>query len=270
MPKDYYSILEVNRNANAEEIKSSYRNLAKKYHPDKNLNDKEKAEKKFKEISEAYDVLGDEQKKNEYDNPQSFQNINFDDIFNSHHFTRKRPRGIENINYELNISLEEFYNSKVKSVKINRRFQNRQTKLITNITETLEIPIKPWYKPGTKITFEKRGDDLINKPLQNLIFILNESNHNKFLRKNDELICNIEISVIESLVGFKKYIKTIDDELIEIDKDEISHPNKYYIIKNKGMPKKQGGYGDLIVKYIIKYPEVLNEEQRNSLKKIIL
>lgn len=65
--KDYYSILNVSENATTEEIKKSYRKLAMVHHPDKNPNDKENAEKKFKEISEAYGVLSDEEKRQNYD-----------------------------------------------------------------------------------------------------------------------------------------------------------------------------------------------------------
>ena len=64
--KDYYEILNVSRDASQDEIKASFRKLAKKYHPDLNPNDKE-AEKKFKEINEAYEVLGDPEKRKRYD-----------------------------------------------------------------------------------------------------------------------------------------------------------------------------------------------------------
>lgn len=66
MSKDYYDQLQVDRNASAEEIKKAYKQLAKKYHPDANNND-QVAEQKFKEINEAYQVLGDEQKRSMYD-----------------------------------------------------------------------------------------------------------------------------------------------------------------------------------------------------------
>lgn len=63
---DYYSILGISKNATQDEIKKAYRNLAFKYHPDRNPDDKQ-AEEKFKKISEAYDTLGDEKKRAEYD-----------------------------------------------------------------------------------------------------------------------------------------------------------------------------------------------------------
>lgn len=66
MPRDYYEILEVPKNATADEIKKAYRKQALKYHPDKNPGDKQ-AEAKFKEAAEAYEVLSDENKKARYD-----------------------------------------------------------------------------------------------------------------------------------------------------------------------------------------------------------
>ncbi len=66
MKADYYELLGIDKNATADEIKKAYRKKALQYHPDRNPGDKE-AERKFKEISEAYEVLGDEQKKAMYD-----------------------------------------------------------------------------------------------------------------------------------------------------------------------------------------------------------
>ena len=66
MAKDYYKILEIDRNSNKDQIKTAFRKLAHKYHPDKNQNDKE-SEAKFKEINEAYQVLSDDNKRSQYD-----------------------------------------------------------------------------------------------------------------------------------------------------------------------------------------------------------
>ena len=92
MARNYYDILGVSQTATADEIKKSYKKLAKKYHPDVNPNDKE-AENKFKELSEAYAVLSDEEKRKEYDSVghdaftqsgrgYNFQNMNYEDMRN--------------------------------------------------------------------------------------------------------------------------------------------------------------------------------------------
>ena len=124
MSKDYYSILGVSKNASADEIKRAYKNLAKKYHPD--LNKEKGAEEKFKEVNEAYRILGDEKAKSQYDNFgtteeqfSGFQAGNFgfdfgdlfDNIFEGFEFgprgRRRGPRRGNDLSYQIEIDLEE-------------------------------------------------------------------------------------------------------------------------------------------------------------------
>lgn len=101
---DYYAILGVEKTATLEQIKSNYRNLAKKYHPD--VNPSEEAEKKFKEVQEAYDVLSDSNKRSQYDH--------FGSTSKSWHFTP--PPQTRYITVPVEISLEEAYAGLVKEV----------------------------------------------------------------------------------------------------------------------------------------------------------
>jgi DnaJ family protein B protein 6 len=84
-PNDYYKILGVNKDASEGEIKKAYRKLALKWHPDKNPNNREEAEEKFKKINEAYSVLSDKNKRRQYDRGGDFSfdfgSFNADDIF---------------------------------------------------------------------------------------------------------------------------------------------------------------------------------------------
>jgi len=85
--KDYYRILDVNKDASAQDIKKAFRRLALRYHPDRNPENTEEAGEKFKEINEAYEVLGDEQKRWQYDRLASLSSyprgtMPVEDIFN--------------------------------------------------------------------------------------------------------------------------------------------------------------------------------------------
>ena len=138
--KDYYEVLGVSRNATQDEIKKAYRRLSKKYHPD--INKEPGAEEKFKEISEAYEVLSDEQKRAQYDQfghagPQGFGSggftdsdfgfggFGFEDIFNTvFGGTGRRnpnaPRQGADIQYTLNISFEDAVFGKETIIEIPR------------------------------------------------------------------------------------------------------------------------------------------------------
>ena len=122
--KDYYDVLGVSKAASKDELKKSYRKLAMKYHPDRNPDDSEASEK-FKELSEAYEILSDDQKRQTYDNfghegvnssfnssqgaADAFSDIFgdiFSDIFGGSSGGRTSSRGSD-LSYNLNISLED-------------------------------------------------------------------------------------------------------------------------------------------------------------------
>lgn len=138
--KDYYELIGVNRNAGEEEIKKAYRKLALKYHPDRNPGDKQ-AEERFKEVSEAYQVLSDPQKRSKYDQfghaafgdggpfaggfdfTAGFEDV-FGDIFGEFFgsgTTRRRGRARgEDLRYNLTLTFEEAVSGTEKKVKIPR------------------------------------------------------------------------------------------------------------------------------------------------------
>ena len=122
MSKDYYNILGVDKNASIDEIKKAYRKIAKKYHPDVNPNNKE-AEEKFKDAAEAYEILSDEVKRENYDNPRRSRSI-FD-------FDSPRPnipKG-ESIRLLVKLTLEEMHSG------VNKNLQYLFAKIIDKLTK---------------------------------------------------------------------------------------------------------------------------------------
>ena len=142
MKKDYYKILGVSKDASKDDIKKAFRKLSIKYHPDRNQGDK-KAEDKFKEVAEAYEVLGDDEKRKQYDNPASnfdfhasggpdFGGMDIDDIlrhfggfggFDGFDFGEERkPRQVVGTNIQITfpLTLEELFNGVTKKIKYNR------------------------------------------------------------------------------------------------------------------------------------------------------
>lgn len=128
--KDLYEIIGISRTATAEEIKKAYRKLAQVYHPDKNPGDKE-MEAKFKELNNAYEILGDDSKRRHYDtygnapsvnqnrNHKPFTNV-MDDFFGNFFNQRRASYGEEHINAFVNITLEQAYKGEEVEVKFER------------------------------------------------------------------------------------------------------------------------------------------------------
>ena len=150
MSKNYYEILELNNYADETEIKKSYRRLALKWHPDKNPNNIEMATEKFNEISEAFEVLGDKQKRKQYD---MFGNINYNqtpkqnpqDVFN--HF-------FNDINQDT--FFENILNSKMNSLNINN--VNVRTNINTNTNTRFNVTMDV-DSGQSYLIFLQSGDD---------------------------------------------------------------------------------------------------------------
>jgi DnaJ family protein B protein 4 len=260
MNKDYYKILDIPKNASDKDIKKAYRKLALKWHPDKNPDNKEAAEEKFKDVAEAYSILSDQQKRelydlnnngggmhfkynnNMHDNSTHFRFNNMHDNFNfqpdifSKIFEATKNKPIQQLEHIIMCSLNEFYIGCKRKIKINDKL--------------FEIDILPGMKAGTKITYNNAF------PNTNVVFILNEKIHSVFKRNENNLMTTFIITLDEAINGFKKYIELIDGEIIKV---ELKIPESKYIhvIKEKGMPiRKNGkmiGYGNLEIDFNVKF-----------------
>jgi len=177
--KDYYKILGVSENATAEEIKKAYRGLALKYHPDKNQDRVKEAEARFKDISEAYYVLGDEKRRAEYDaykkGPAPYagsafsgaEGFDFEEIlkhFGSTDARRRSSRRTHNFDDIFSIfsnmgdgsSSEYVYAANGQNGSFGRREEN------TDMNATLEIPQKT-AREGGEVLFDHNGKKITLK-----------------------------------------------------------------------------------------------------------
>ena len=291
MGKNYYNILGVSRNADKKIIKKAYRKLALKYHPDKNKS--ADAEDKFKSISEAYEVLMDDEKRDIFNrfgeeglkNGSNLNGRNF-----GFHFRPSNPNNIFraffgndskpffNMSHEMphifnmnqrptiitkkiKCTLEELYNGRIKKIKISRKIQDNSGVVRTE-TNILEINIKPGWKSGTRISFRGAGDILNNKPKQDVQFIIEEKPHPVFNRKGDDLRIIINLNLKEALCGTEKEITTLDGKKLKFAIKNIISPGMTKVYNGEGMPTKYGNRGNLIIKFKILFPTELSDKQK--------
>jgi molecular chaperone DnaJ len=116
---DYYKILGVSKTATTKEIKKAYRQLSKKYHPDLNP-DNPMANELFKQLSEAHNVLSDNELRRKYDSPrQTHRRVSYEDIFRAENIKNNRPQ--LDIHLSIDITLEEVLNGTNKIINYNRK-----------------------------------------------------------------------------------------------------------------------------------------------------
>ncbi|PHT34020.1 hypothetical protein CQW23_25820 [Capsicum baccatum] len=301
---DYYNILKVSRNASEEDLKRSYKRLAMKWHPDKNNQNKKEAEAKFKQISEAYDVLSDVQKRQIYDlygedalksgqfaSPTStgsgsgngrgfrFNTRDAEDIFaeffgGSDGYSSSSGVGIDKkaapVENKLPCSLEELYKGSKRKMKISRILLDDSGKP-TTVEEVLAIHIKPGWKKGTKITFPEKGNYEHGAAPGDLVFVIEEKPHAVFKRDGNDLVVNQKISLLDALTGKTIGLTTLDERKLTIPITEVVKPGQELIIPNEGMPisKERGNKGNLKIKFDIRFPSRLSADQKSDLRRVL-
>ncbi|KAH0692068.1 hypothetical protein KY285_019165 [Solanum tuberosum] len=300
MSVDYYKTLKVSRNASEEDLKKSYKRLAMKWHPDKNSENMKEAEAKFKQISEAYDVLSDPQKRQIYDiygdealksgqfDPSSpsdrrgfkFNSRDAEDIFaeffgGSDGYSRStggtvRIRKAAPVENNLPCSLEELYKGSKRKMKISRIVLDGTGKP-TTIEEVLAIHIKPGWKKGTKITFPEKGNHEPGAAPGDLIFVIDEKPHDVFKRDGNDLVINQKISLVDALAGKTINLTALDGRELTIPITDVVKPGHEQKIPNEGMPisKEPGKKGNLRIKFEIKFPSRLSSDQKCDIRRVL-
>jgi len=242
---DYYHTLGVNHTTDAKGIKNAYRKLASKHHPDKGGDQEE-----FKKIQKAYDVLGDAQKRAEYDNPSPFgggQNPfsdghPFGDIFGDIFGQRRQQRQPQRPMYRttLNVTLRQAYTGGSQTLELN----TPQGKKVVNVN----IP------KGVQTGQQTKYDNLV-QPNSTMVIDFNVMHDSWFERHGHHLVCSHNISVLDLIVGTTFNFTTISGKVMKVKVASGTQPNTQIKLSGQGMPisdrrgptVNSGQFGDQII-----------------------
>lgn len=269
---DYYSILGVAKTATHEEIKKAYRKLAKEHHPDSG-GDAEK----FKQINEAYSIVGDVKKRQEYDyapkqsytgnreysfNSQDAQAFNefFKDIFGAsagfHHSQYVQPKN-KDLRASISVDLESILTS-----------QRRTLHLKTGRSEkTVEVDIPAGVNNGATIRYKGYGQDILTKaPPGDLVVTIHVKESNHFKRSGADIYSVIKVDAIDAILGTSVEFKNIDGNKISIRVPAGTQYGQTLRIAGKGLPQVNSPtLGNLMLMVEITIPKNITDEQKSLL-----
>jgi curved DNA-binding protein len=287
---DYYKILGISKTATEKEIKTAFRKLARKYHPDLNPDNKE-AEIKFKEINEANDVLSDPVNRKKYDeygqdwkhgeeyenakrqqqrqsqhqsSQQGFSNEEYSDFFESmfgggraSYSQGRNPKFKgQDYNAELHLNLKDVYTT--------------QQQILTVNGKKIRLTIPAGVENGQVIKIKGKGGLGINAgPNGDLYIKFIIDNQTQFKRVGNNLYQNIDLDLYTSILGGEITVDTFNGKVKLQIKPETKNESKVKL-KGKGFPiyKKERKFGDLIITYHIKTPTDLSEKEIELFKKL--
>jgi curved DNA-binding protein len=303
--KDYYEILGVPPDAEKKVIKQTYRELAKKYHPDVNPGNKE-AEEKFKTINEAYQVLSDAEKRNKYDelraqyqrwqqagghkqdfdwqnwsaqpgqgvhvqyaSPEDLEDLfgsasPYSDFFNNifgqvggrGRGTAPKPRRGRNVEFELDLTLEEAYHGTDRLLEIDGH--------------RIQASIPPGVRTGSRVRLSGQGEPGHNNgPAGDLYLIVQILPNETFEREGDDLHIDVPVDIFTAVAGGETRIPTLDRPLI-LKIPPRTNARRSFRLRGKGMPHlgDPKTHGDLFALVRLVLPEPLTDKEVNSIREL--
>lgn len=292
---DYYKILGVDKNATQDQIRSAYRKLARKYHPDLNPNDAD-ANKKFQQVNEANEVLSDAEKRKKYDQYGA-------DWKHAEQFEKARQQqgsyqqysgdfgnDAEHFSYEGGGDFSDFFESifgKSGGARSNnRRFrgQDYQSELHINLSDAykthpqvltvnnkqVRITIPAGIENGQTIRLKGYGGAGMNGgPNGDLYITFVINNNTKFHRKGDDLELEVPIDLYTAVLGSEITVDTMDGKVKLKVAPETQNGTRTRL-KGKGFPvyKKEGSFGDLYITYKVLLPTRLTEKQKQLFEEL--
>lgn len=276
MAEDYYDILGVSKSATQQEIKSAYRKLALKYHPDRNKT--KEGEAKFKEVTKAYEVLSDEEKRKTYDqfgsaafeqggmgggNPFAGGNP-FTGQYGPFSYSSYSTGGDGGFGDPFDI-FEQFFGGQSPFGRAARRpvysigieFMDAIKGVTKKVTidgkqETIKIPAG--VNTGSRIRFKDYD------------VVVEVAASSKFMREGYDIVTNEEISFPQAALGTEREVETVDGK-VTVRIPAGTQPNALIRLKSKGVPHVQGsGRGDHYLRIKVVVPKNLTNKQKELLK----
>jgi len=296
MPTDYYSTLGVSRSASEKEIRSAYRRLARKLHPDVNPSDKA-AESKFKEVNAAYDVLSDPEKRKKYDRygdnwehadeierarrtrgpgrgfyySTSGPNTEFGDggsgdlgdifggIFGGRTRTARRPRQLD-AEQPVEITLEEAFSGTTRMLIVDSE---------SGAGRRLEVRIPPGVDNGSRVRIAGEGRADFDSRKGDLYLVVSVQPHPRFERKGDDLNLEVEVPLTVAVLGGEVEVAGIDRN-VALKLPPLTQNGRTFRLGGLGMPKlsQPGVRGDLYARVRVRLPETLAERERRLFEEL--
>lgn len=298
--KDYYKILGVDRNASEEEIKRAYRKLALKLHPDKNPDDK-RAEERFKEVNEAYEVLGDPAKRAKYDR--------FGSSYRAYERSGGQPNGFDwsqwssgfpggvhvevgDIGDMFGGGFSDFFNTlfggmgqaagprQARARRTTTRGRdieqpvtitlaeayNGTTRSLRRNGKVLEVKIPPGAKTGTKVRVSGKGEQGRGQA-GDLYLVVQVAPDARFERRGDDLYTTAEVDLYTAVLGGEVKVATLKGDVV-LTIPPGSQPGQTFRLAGRGMPslKKKKKRGDLYVRLRVNLPKDLTTRERELFK----
>ncbi len=279
--KDYYQVLGVSRNASDEEIKQAYRRLARKYHPDVNPGDP-KAEARFKEINEAYQVLSDKEQRAKYDRFGSdfrryeqtgfggfnYESQDFADLFETL-FGQRRTTSSgfsvkldgQDVEQPVELTLEEAYNGTQRTLQ----FSNPN-----GTPRTITVKIPAGIDTGKRVRVPGEGAPGLNGGRRgDLYLVVTVKPHDRFERKGNDLYTTVPVSMYTLLLGGQTTIALLSGKTLTLTIPPQTQNGRVFRISGQGMPLMHSShFGDLYVTVSAVLPTNLSPQARKLVEEL--
>lgn len=259
---DYYSILGVSKSASQDEIKKAFRKLAMQYHPDKGGD-----ETKFKQINEAYSVLGDPAKRAEYNNPPQpqykFRSGNVgDDPFSD--MMSQMFGGTMRRNADITIAARIDLLESIIGKKVIASYRLRSGR-----EETVTMDIPAGARNGDTIRFTGLGDDSFPGQRGNLFVKIHILPHPTWRREDDNLYSKQYVNALDLILGCSIIVNTVDDRQLELKIPKGTKNGTVFSISDYGAPNTRSGKrGKIFLTVEAEIPKIDSEEVLNKLREI--